>query len=92
MTSVSPDGTPPPLNDANRLYLPLAQQVLEEVTELSPLIRAEVIEAGEFPEVAEQHDVSSVPKSVMNEDREVIGAPPEAEYLKEFLSVVGLAD
>lgn len=51
-------------------------------------IRAEVIEAGEFPEVADQYFVASVPKSIMNEDAEVVGALPEADYLREFLTSV----
>ncbi|MCX6096922.1 MAG: thioredoxin family protein [Caldiserica bacterium] len=88
VTSIALDGTPPLVNDANRRYLPLAQQF----GMVNPLIRAEVIEAGEFPEVADQYLVSSVPKSVMNEDREVIGALPEAEYLREFLSSIGRPD
>jgi len=52
------------------------------------LIRVEVIEAGEFPEVADQYFVSSVPKSIMNEDAEVVGALSEADYLREFMTSV----
>jgi len=74
--------------DAERVRASLAQQF----GMVNSLIRAEVIEAGEFPEVAHRYGVSSVPKSIMNEEREVIGALPEAEYLREFLSAVGVAD
>lgn len=59
---------------------------------VNPLIRAEVIEAGEFPELADQYQVSSVPKSIMNEDREIIGDLPEGEYLRQFLAAAGVAD
>ncbi len=56
---------------------------------VNAFIRAEVIEASEFPELADQYFVSSVPKSIMNEDAEVVGALSEVDYLKEFLASAG---
>ena len=68
--------------DAERERARLAQQS----GMVNSLIRADVIEAGELPEVGDQYGVSSVPKSIISEECKVIGALPEAEYLREFLS------
>jgi len=70
-------------------HCPVAARLAQQFGMVNPLIRAEVIEAGEFPDLADQYMVSSVPKSVINEDREVIGGMPEAEYLTEFLAAMG---
>lgn len=73
-------------------HCPGAARLAQQFGMVNPLIRAEVIEAGEFPEMADQYEVSSVPKSIMNEDREVVGSLPEAEYLRQFLAAAGIAD
>ncbi|HWQ21741.1 MAG TPA: thioredoxin family protein [Clostridia bacterium] len=73
-------------------HCPGTARLAQQFGMVNPLIRAEVVEIGEFPDIADQYEVSSVPKSVMNGEHEVVGALPEAEYLKEFLSAVGVAD
>lgn len=73
-------------------HCPVAARLAQQFGMVNPLIRAEVIEANEFPELSDQYFVSSVPKSVINEDREVIGGMPEANYLEEFLAAVGTAN
>lgn len=73
-------------------HCPGAARLAQQFGMVNPLIRAEVIEAGEFPELADQYQVSSVPKSIMNEDREIIGDLPEGEYLRQFLAAAGVAD
>lgn len=73
-------------------HCPVAARLAQQFGMVNPLIRAEVIEAGEFPELSDQYFVSSVPKSVINEDREVIGGMPETQYLDEFLAAVGTAN
>ena len=47
----------------------------------NPLIVADVIEANEFPELSERFAVTSVPKTVVNDRIQLIGAQPEAKLL-----------
>ena len=44
-------------------------------------VTADVIEAMEFPDLAQRYAVRGVPKIVINETTECVGALPEAEYL-----------
>jgi hypothetical protein len=48
---------------------------------LNPLILADVIEANEFPELSERYEVQSVPKTVINDRVQFVGAMPEARVL-----------
>lgn len=70
-------------------HCPVAARLAQQFGMVNPLIRAEVVEANEFPDLSDQYLVSSVPKSVINEDQEVIGGMPENAYLEEFLAAVG---
>jgi predicted DsbA family dithiol-disulfide isomerase len=54
----------------------------------SPRVRAECIEATEFPEMAQQYRVSAVPKIVINDRVEFEGALPEREFLGAVLQAV----
>lgn len=44
-------------------------------------IRSQMIECGTFPELADQYNVSGVPKIVINEDHELIGNQPIDQFL-----------
>ena len=44
-------------------------------------ITADVIEATEFPDLSRKYAVRGVPKIVINETTEFVGALPESEYL-----------
>jgi len=46
----------------------------------SERVTADVIEANEFPELAERFQVSGVPKTVINDEFEMIGAQREAYF------------
>lgn len=48
-------------------------------------IVADTIEASEFPHLSQQYRVMSVPKIVVNEKVEFVGALPEERYLREVL-------
>ena len=52
----------------------------------SEKIRAEVIDAEEFPRIAAQHGVGPVPKTLLNYRSEFIGAAPEDFVLEKVLS------
>ena len=48
-------------------------------------ITAEVIEVQEFINLSEKYEVSSVPKTVMNDNGEVLGAVPESVFLSKAM-------
>jgi len=51
-------------------------------------VTADVIEATEFPDLSRRYGVRGVPKIVINETTEFIGALPEAEYLAHIRAAV----
>ncbi len=50
---------------------------------------ADTVEASEFPEMSQRYRVMSVPKIVVNEKTEFVGALPEERYLKEVMKAQG---
>jgi hypothetical protein len=51
----------------------------------SPQVTAFAVEATEFPDLARRFRVSAVPKTVVNDRTEVLGALPEDTYLDQAL-------
>jgi predicted DsbA family dithiol-disulfide isomerase len=51
----------------------------------SEWVTADVVEAQEFPELAERYGVHGVPKVVVNDAVEFVGAQPEARFLEHVL-------
>jgi hypothetical protein len=51
----------------------------------SPRVTADVIEASEFPRLSRAYAVSGVPKTVVNDRGEILGARPETSFLAEVL-------
>jgi len=51
----------------------------------SPQVTAFAVEATEFPDLARRYKVSAVPKTVVNEHIEVLGALPEDPYIDQAL-------
>jgi hypothetical protein len=58
----------------------------------TPRVQADVVEAQEFPHLARQYSVQSVPKTVINSVVEVVGAVPEAALLQRVLTAAGRDD
>jgi predicted DsbA family dithiol-disulfide isomerase len=54
----------------------------------SEFIRADTIEAIEFPHLANKYQVFGVPLTVINETTRVEGAAPEARLVQEILRTV----
>lgn len=48
-------------------------------------MRADGVEVSGFPELVRRHRISSVPKTVLGEGNEFVGASPEAVLLKHVL-------
>lgn len=55
----------------------------------SPHITAVTVQATEFYDLARKFRVTGVPKTVVNEQIEILGALPEAQFVREAL---GLSD
>ncbi len=54
----------------------------------SDLVRADGIEATEFPELASQYRVYAVPRTVVNGGAFIEGSMPEEFFVDEILKVV----
>lgn len=53
-------------------------------------MRADIVEASEFPELAERYNVYAVPKIVVNETIEFVGAQPEAAFVGYVAQAAGV--
>ena len=54
----------------------------------NPLITAFAVEATEFPDLARRYHVTGVPKTVVNDDIEILGALPQDEFVQQALSTL----
>ncbi len=54
----------------------------------SDWVRADMLEATEFPHLANKYDVFGVPLTVINETIRVEGAVPEPMFVNELLKVL----
>ena len=57
----------------------------------SPRVTADVIEANEFQSLSAKYAVQAVPKTVVNDRVEFLGAVPESRFLQEVLKAVAPA-
>ena len=54
---------------------------------LNPHITAVCVQATEFYELARKYRVNGVPKTVVNEEIEILGALPEAQFVRAVLGL-----
>jgi predicted DsbA family dithiol-disulfide isomerase len=52
----------------------------------SPNITAFAVEATEFPDLARRYRVTGVPKTVVDEEVEILGALPESAFVEQALA------
>lgn len=52
----------------------------------SSMVTADVIETIEFPDLAQRYRVTAVPKTIVGDSVELLGAQPEARLLAEILA------
>lgn len=70
-------------------YCPRAVVLAHQMAIESPYVQAEMVEAIEFPELAERHHVSGVPQTTINDGRaHVVGAVPEEHLMAEIQRVL----
>jgi predicted DsbA family dithiol-disulfide isomerase len=55
-------------------------------------VTADVIEASEFPEMSRAYGVTGVPKIVINDKVEFVGAVPEQHFVAAIQQAVGQDD
>ena len=54
----------------------------------SPRVTADIVEATEFPELARRYNVYAVPKIVINDTHEFVGALPEPHFIMALARAV----
>ena len=52
----------------------------------NPNITAFAVEATEFPDLARRYQVSGVPKTVVNDQVDILGALPQDSFVEQALS------
>jgi len=72
------------------VYCPEMVSLANQLAVESPWISATAIDATEYPDLVRRYSVNGVPKTVINDTLEIIGAAAEAEMVKTVLSVAGL--
>jgi predicted DsbA family dithiol-disulfide isomerase len=48
-------------------------------------VRTDVVEVSGFPDLAQQYNVYAVPKTVVNDTYEIVGALPERQFVEAVL-------
>ena len=72
------------------VYCPQMVTLANRLAVESPLISATAIDATEYPDLVQRYSVNGVPKTIINDELEIIGAAGEAEVVDTVLSVAGL--
>jgi glutaredoxin-like protein len=68
------------------VYCPQMISLANQAAIESPLVSAVAIDATEFPDLVRQYNVNGVPKTVINETMELMGAAPEEEFIAAISS------
>lgn len=66
-------------------FCPAAARLAQKMAVESARVTADVIAAGEFPDLVERYGVRAVPRVVLNETVAFTGAWPEARFLESVL-------
>lgn len=56
-----------------------------EMAFANPNITAYAVEATEFPDLARRYRVNGVPKTIVNDEIEILGAVPQDEFIEQAL-------
>jgi len=74
------------------IYCPRAVTLAHQLALASDWITADMVEAMEFPHLANRYQVYGVPHTVVNEVIHVEGAAPEARLVAEVMTVLDEAE
>ncbi len=67
-------------------YCPQAVITAHKFSYLNPNIKGDMVEASEFPHLANKYNVRGVPRTIINENDFVEGAVPEQMFLAKILT------
>ncbi|MDW8040774.1 MAG: thioredoxin family protein [Nitrososphaerota archaeon] len=73
-------------------YCPSVASLAFKFAVESDMVRADVVDVGEFPHVGHKYGVMGVPKTVINEKVEFLGAVPEDVFLEHVLLAARLPE
>jgi glutaredoxin-like protein len=65
-------------------YCPPAVMLAHQLAFYCPRVKADMIEATEFPQLAQKYNVYGVPRTVINEDAFIEGAVPEKQLIEKI--------
>jgi glutaredoxin-like protein len=63
------------------IYCPRMISLANQAAIASPLVSTAAIDATEFPDLVRRYNVNGVPKTVVNDTMEIMGAAPELEFI-----------
>ena len=66
-------------------YCPAAVEMGHKLAMESDFITGDMVEASEFPHLAQKYGVMAVPKTIVNEDMQFEGALPEKDFVEKVL-------
>ncbi len=69
-------------------YCPKMVHIAHQFALVNDNIRADMIDAAEFPQLAQKYNVTAVPKTVLNETHSFEGVLPEGQVYMEILKAV----
>ncbi len=70
-------------------HCPRAVHLAHEMAFANPNITAYAVEVTEFPDLARRYHVTGVPKTVVGEEVEILGAIPEDAFVSQALGALG---
>ena len=68
------------------VYCPQMISLANQAAIESPLVSASAIDATEFPDLVRRYNVNGVPKMVINDTMELLGAAPEDDFINAITS------
>jgi len=66
-------------------YCPIVTSLAHQFAMESDLVRADIVDAGEFPHLGHKYSVMGVPKTVINEKTEFVGAVSEELFVQQVM-------
>ena len=69
-------------------YCPPAVILAHQMAFYSPRVKSDMIEATEFPQLAQKYNVYGVPRTMINESEFIEGAVPEKQLIEKISSVL----
>ncbi|MEO5739160.1 MAG: thioredoxin family protein [Vicinamibacterales bacterium] len=66
------------------VYCPRMISLANQAAIESPLVTTVAIDATEFPDLVQRYNVNGVPKTIINDTAEILGAAPEEDFITAF--------